>query len=182
MGLISLLFPNLRGHVTSSAKLCSTKSVSILAFYRAKETKVDDLDIIVEIKKYVLRLKVTMREAIRVDGVETMKHLYKEEFANFFWEASSGLDKIEKLSTADKILNDVMDGQSATVSINELSILAQIVVSNHSVVIDLAYCEELVEFVLHICENALLCIGLEDLKSIHLTVFKPALSYYCSQA
>ena len=182
MGLIPLLFPNLRGYVTRSAKQCSTKSVSILALNRATETKVDDLDIIVEIKKYVLWLKVTMREALRVDCVETMKHLNEEVFADFFGEASCGLDKIKKLTAADKILNDVMDCQSSTVSINELSILAHCVVSNYSVMIDLAYCVELVDFVLHICENTLLCIRLEDLESVHLTVFEPALSYYCSQA
>ena len=50
-----------------------------------------------------------MREARRVDGVEAKKHLHEEMFANFFWKASSGLYKIEELSTVYEILDDIMN-------------------------------------------------------------------------
>jgi len=88
LSLIRLSRENLRCHVSRSTDDRFVGARSVTSFKRACKTEIDNLNIVHFVKENILRLEISMREALGVDVVNTLKHLLEEILADVFLEGA----------------------------------------------------------------------------------------------
>jgi len=88
LALVRLLQDNLGGHVALSANDGAVSARAVTSLKRAGKAEIDNFDVVVLVKEDVLRLEVSVREASRVDVVDTLEHLLEEVLALLLLEGA----------------------------------------------------------------------------------------------
>ena len=77
LALISLPDKNLRCHVRWGTELCAVSAEAVATLQRAGKAKIDYLNIAIFVEQNILWLKISVREALSMDVLETCEHLFK---------------------------------------------------------------------------------------------------------
>ena len=109
LALIWLTSKDLGSHVSWGTDHGPVGAGTIASLKRASEAEIDNFDVIHFVEEDVFGFKIAMREALRVNVVDTHEHLLEVVFANCLVEGARVSDVVKELTARDHLLGDVSD-------------------------------------------------------------------------
>ena len=138
--LVALSVQDLRCHVSFSALEGSLEAVTLCSLERSCEPKVDNFAIEVVIQDNVLRLQISVTEAIHVHEADASEDLLEEIAALGLCENTGVIDVREELSSHDGLLGDVSHPLCSAICLDVLGLLLPFVVPDDILVLKIDRC------------------------------------------
>ena len=121
--LVWLLLKDLWRHVAWCADHRVRESSAITSFKLAGEAEIDQLDVVVMVEEDVLRLEVSVREALGIDVQEAEEELATVKLDNGLLEGAVIHDVVEEFTTFNKLLHNICDTFLLSVFVDQNGLL-----------------------------------------------------------